>query len=151
MDSMFYIKNAKGFDLPGIIKIEKDTYPSPWDEKAFKCELSKAQSGAGIFLITKTREEDIAGYAAGDFIVDYLHITNMAVKKEYRKRGIGGEFLRKLESETVKKGFSSITLEVNEKNSGAINLYKKNGFYEKGRRKNLYEGKYDGIIMWKGL
>ena len=42
-----------------------------------------------------------------------------------------------------------ISLEVNEENDAAINLYKKAGFEEVGIRKKYYNGKNNAIIMTK--
>ena len=44
-----------------------------------------------------------------------------------------------------------ITLEVNEKNTEAINLYSKKEFKIVGNRKKYYDSKYDAIIMTKKL
>ena len=46
---------------------------------------------------------------------------------------------------------NSISLEVNEKNLIAINLYKKFGFKKIGSRKKYYNGIDDAIIMSKVL
>ena len=43
----------------------------------------------------------------------------------------------------------TISLEVNEINEPAINLYKKAGFEIVGKRKKYYDGKNDAIIMTK--
>ena len=50
---------------------------------------------------------------------------------------------------TKEAGKDSISLEVNEVNKPAINLYDKYGFEIVGRRKKYYDGKYDAIIMTK--
>lgn len=42
-----------------------------------------------------------------------------------------------------------ITLEVNEENKSAINLYKKYGFQTIGIRKKYYNNKFDAYIMTK--
>jgi len=149
---MYYVKNVSERDLPEILAIEKKTYPMPWDEKAFKCEISKFRSGVSLFFVAKCNDDDsVAGYAAGDFIVDYLHITNIAVREDMRKKGIAADFLKRFESEAGKRGFLSLTLEVRATNTPAIALYKKAGYYERGIREKFYENKDDGLIMWKKL
>ncbi len=47
------------------------------------------------------------------------------------------------------RNLQSLTLEVNENNEIAINLYKKFGFAVEGRRANYYFGKDAALIMWK--
>ena len=48
----------------------------------------------------------------------------------------------------VENGVSKVTLEVNELNVPAINLYESFGFKMAGRRKKYYEGVDDALIYW---
>lgn len=51
--------------------------------------------------------------------------------------------------EKAKETSTLITLEVNEKNISAINLYKKYGFQIIGTRKKYYDNNFDAYIMTK--
>lgn len=51
--------------------------------------------------------------------------------------------------EEAKKTTLSITLEVNESNLPAIELYKKLGFKTLGKRKKYYNNTHDAYIMTK--
>ena len=59
--------------------------------------------------------------------------------------------LDKLIEMTKKENRDKISLEVNENNIEAKNLYIKNGFEIVGRRKKYYNGIDDAIIMTKFL
>lgn len=64
------------------------------------------------------------------------------------------EFGKKLLENLINKSkniASSITLEVNTENEIAINLYKKYGFKNLGKRKNYYNNMFDAYIMTKYL
>ena len=149
---MFIINKAGRDDIPAVLEIEKVSHARPWNEAGFICELSKQRSGRGIFLTAQDEGSGaIAGYITGDFIVDYLHISNMAVGPDFRRGGAGRMLLAAAERETLKKKFSSLTLEVSEKNEAALSLYRRFGFEIKGRRPKFYEEKYDGLLMWKRL
>jgi [ribosomal protein S18]-alanine N-acetyltransferase len=149
---MFIIRNAKKSDLDQILEIENSCYPVPWDRTAFECELSKQASGKNIFLAGEEKKSGkLAGYMAGDVIVDYVHILNIAVAAEFRKMGLATGFMAKAETETLKRGLGALTLEVRENNEAAVNLYKKLGYVVKGRRIKYYENTYDGLLMWKKL
>lgn len=149
---MFLIRNAKKSDIGQILEIEKASYPTPWDETAFLCELSKLASNVNIFLAAEDEETgEIAGYIAGNLIIDYIHVLNIAVAEKYRKRGLGRTFMQKAEQEALKRGLGALTLEVRENNEPAVNLYKKMGYEVKGRREKYYENKHDGLLMWKRL
>ena len=149
---MFTVKQASKRDLEEVETIEKVSHARPWNIKAFECELSKSSSGASLFICAVTEDTgEVAGYLTGDWIVDYLHISNIAVRPDFRGKGAGKKLLERAFQETIKRKFRSVTLEVRENNEEAVGLYKKAGFEIKGRRPGFYEGKYDGLLMWKTL
>ncbi len=149
---MIIYRNAKKDDIDKILEIEKVSFPSPWGRVAFECEVSKSLTGAGIFWIAVDEETgNICGYTCANIIIDYIHILNLAVSQNYRRKGIASEFIKSIESAALKKNIYGITLEVRETNIAAINLYKKFGFEIKGKREKYYENKDDALIMWKIL
>lgn len=149
---MFYLRNIKIGDIKKIIEIEKDSFNNPWSESAFLCEVSKNKYGKNIFLVAVLKEnEEVIGYIIGDKVIDFAAILNIAVDKNFRNRGIGSALLKEFEKEVIKSDLSSITLEVRESNEKAINLYKKSGFFIKGKREKYYENKEDALLMWKYL
>lgn len=62
----------------------------------------------------------------------------------------GKKLLENLINEAKSKA-SLITLEVNTENEIAINLYKKYGFKNLGKRKKYYNNTFDAYIMTKYL
>ena len=149
---MFLIRNARKFDIAAILEIEKSSYPNPWDEKGFICELSKQAAGENVFLAAEDEATGkIAGYFVGNVITDYIHILNIAVAENLRKKGIALSFMRKAEQEALKRGLGALTLEVRENNEPAVGLYKKLGYEVRGRRPKYYENGVDGLLMWKKL
>lgn len=149
---MIIFRNARKDDIDNILEIEKLSFPSPWGRIAFECEISKLLTGAGIFQVAYNEENDkICGYICANIVIDYIHILNLAVGPEYRKKGIAGEFIKRIEIEALKRKIYGITLEVRESNFAAINLYRKFGFDIKGKREKYYENKDNALIMWKIL
>ncbi len=149
---MFFIRNVKSGDINKIVKIEKESFRNPWSENAFMCEISKNKDNLNIFLVAVLKEnQEVIGYIIGDKIIDFAAILNIAVDKDFRKKGIGFALLQEFEKEVLKKDLSSITLEVRESNKEAINLYRKAGFEIKGKREKYYENKEDALLMWKYL
>jgi ribosomal protein S18 acetylase RimI-like enzyme len=61
-------------------------------------------------------------------------IANVAVHPDYRRRGIAHSLTEAALQFIRKKGISSIWLQVNEKNPGAIHLYQGFGFIQRARR-----------------
>ncbi|HRU39811.1 MAG TPA: ribosomal protein S18-alanine N-acetyltransferase [Candidatus Goldiibacteriota bacterium] len=149
---MFLIRLARKSDIDRIVEIEKTCYPEPWERQGFECEFSKLNSGINIFFVAEDEVSGrVAGYFVGNVITDYVHILNIAVSDEFRRRGIALSFMQKAVQEALKRGLSAMTLEVRESNEAAVNLYRRLGFEVRGRREKYYEGKYDGLLMWKRL
>ena len=93
--------------------------------------------------------EKVVGYAgAWNTGTDYS-IISVAVSNEYRKNGIAVRLLNRLVTDAKKKEIYSVSLEVSEKNTPAINLYKKLGFTKRRIRKNYYSNGDDAIEMIK--
>ena len=115
-----------------------------WTPSILKSEL---ESELSKYVVAKENGE-IVGFAGVIILPDDVEITNIVTKKSERKKGIGKLLLDKL----IQMAFElkkDISLEVNEKNIPAINLYKKAGFEEVGLRKKYYNGINNAIIMTK--
>jgi ribosomal-protein-alanine N-acetyltransferase len=92
--------------------------------------------------------EMICGFVGMWLMVDEAHIINVAVKEEYRGKGIGELLIISGITMANKLGASIVTLEVRLSNKIAQNLYGKYGFKEAGIRKGYYtDNKEDALIM----
>ena len=132
--------------IQDVIEIEKDfeeKFDNFWNINILKSELDNNNS---LYFVAK-EEKEIVGFVGTLINVDFTEITNIVVKKDFRKLGIGKMLLEKIIEETKKINKEMIYLEVNENNEGAINLYKKYRFEEVGRRKKYYNEKDDAILM----
>lgn len=131
-------------DLPDVIGIERQCFPTPWSLAMFVLELSKP---AGVCLAL---EEDgiLAGYLVCSRFEDVWHLMNVSVDPQRRRRGHAAalidELLERLGDE------ARLTLEVRPSNSAAIALYERYGFLSAGRRKSYYhDNGEDALIMWR--
>jgi ribosomal-protein-alanine N-acetyltransferase len=85
-------------------------------------------------------------------IADEGHITNLAVRPGFRRRGFARQLLQDLIDYARKNHIGSLTLEVRVSNLPAIRLYESFGFRVEGRRKNYYaDNNEDALIMWLRL
>jgi len=121
-------------DLPQILEIEKESFPAPWSPGMFINEMNNP--AAQHFR----------------FVVDVVHLHNLAVKNQFRRQHLAFNLLDVIEEIAKKVGINAITLEVRPSNTAAIELYRQRGFVVKGRRPNYYpETKEDALIMWAYL
>ena len=90
----------------------------------------------------------IAGFGGIWVMADEAHITNIAVRMRYQRRGIGELLLIHLIGQTKELKAEFVTLEVRVSNTTAQNLYRKYGFVQTGLRRGYYTDNWeDGVIM----
>ncbi|MDO5725815.1 MAG: ribosomal protein S18-alanine N-acetyltransferase [Tissierellia bacterium] len=144
---MLEIKIAQKRDAHELYKLECECFEHPWSEENFKNDLLNNPLANYFIAIS---DEKIVAFAAIWYILDEVHIANFCVKPDYRKKGIGKKLLNHIILDAKQRNFMGITLEVNEKNEAAINLYLAEGFVAYGFRPGYYsETKDAAIIMWK--
>ena len=129
------------YSIENILQTEFDEF---WTPSILKSEL---ENDLSKYIVAKD-ENQIVGFAGIIILPDDVEITNIVTKKNERKKGIGNLLLDKLIQMAFKLE-KDISLEVNEVNTAAINLYKKAGFEEVGIRKKYYNGINNAIIMTK--
>lgn len=141
------VYNMTDYDLSLIKDILISDFDDFWTYDVLQEELNNPNSE---YFVAKL-ENNILGFAGIWKAVDDVHITDIVVKKSNRQTGIGSKLLEKLIQTAKSQNFNSITLEVNEHNQPAINLYLKYGFKNVGFRKKYYGNKDNAIIMTKEL
>lgn len=137
------LREADRADAASIAEIEKLCFPEAWSEKMV---LSAMENG--VFYIAAVSGGEIIGYAGGAQVLDEGQVANIALRPEFRGRGLGRRLTEALINRYLEKGCSVITLEVRHNNTPAISLYSSLGFVEVGRRKNYYSNPAaDAILM----
>lgn len=103
-------------------------------------------------LAERTADEHglpMAGYGGLWLMVDEAHVTSVAVRPEYRGRGLGELLMLALFDIALAVGARWMTLEVRVSNTVARRLYEKLGFRETGIRPRYYtDNNEDAVIMW---
>lgn len=134
-------------DLDAISDILFSDFDDFWNVSTLKSELQNPNSQ---YIIAKLNNE-IVGFGGIWKAVDDIHITDIVVKKIFRRQKIGSILLEQLISLTKQQNITSITLEVNSNNIPAQKLYEKFGFKRVGLRKKYYNNTNDAVIMTKDL
>ena len=130
-------------DLPGVIAIERRSFPTPWSLAMFVLELSKP---SGICLAA-TVDDRLCGYLVCSRYDQVWHLMNVAVAPEKRRLGIARSLLLRLFDEAG-DGLP-FTLEVRMSNTEAIAMYERFGFTRAGMRRRYYhDNGEDALIMW---
>jgi ribosomal-protein-alanine N-acetyltransferase len=135
------IRKAELSDVPWIMQIEQNSFTEPWQDSSFKDEITDHE----VFVISYNQE--LIGYICGWKILDEYNITNLAIRSDLRKKGLG-DLLVSYVMSLHREDCSLIYLEVRESNLAARKLYKKRGFKIIGIRKNYYsDPSEDAILM----
>lgn len=159
-------------DIPQVIEIEHESFPTTWPQTAYRRELSndlarylvlvdrghppreepepKPRSFLGRFRrrpATPTTDY-LVGYVGLWLMVGEAHIVAIAVREAYRNRGLGELLLAEAVDLALANNQESVTLEVRTSNLIAQNLYEKYQFLKVGVRKRYYtDNQEDAIIM----
>ena len=141
------ISDMSILDLENISDKLASEFDDFWTVSTLKSELQNPNSR---YIVAKLNDE-IVGFGGIWKAVDDIHVTNIVVKKNYRKQNIATIILDNLIDISKKQDITSITLEVNCTNLPALKLYEKFGFKKVGLRKKYYNNTDDAIIMTKNL
>jgi ribosomal-protein-alanine N-acetyltransferase len=171
-DLSLVIKPMQPAHVPAVMEIERQAFPLPWPEHAYRHELtqnelahyyvlcprrpSPSQMGATVWgrlwqTIHHGPASDtgaILGYGGFWLMYDEAHISTLAVRAGWRRGGLGELLLTTLLDEARLLGARRATLEVRVSNVAAQTLYAKYGFEQMGRRKAYYaDNGEDALIL----
>ncbi|MDD4923689.1 MAG: ribosomal protein S18-alanine N-acetyltransferase [Dehalococcoidales bacterium] len=139
-------------DIPRVSKLDRELFPGVKMPTNFQNELKNCLARYIVACNDKlpdfNNEDSIVGYAGVWIMVGEVHIVNIAVTNDCRRRGIGELLLIALIELALSMCCNMITLEVRVSNVTAQKLYEKYGFTVRGIRQGYYtDSREDGIIM----
>jgi len=139
-------------DLLEVVEIEETSGLSRWGWAAYYAELQGTNRDlmltARVAPAPIIEHQRIAGYIVARESAGELHINNVAVRDQYRRRGIGSALLSRI-METAKRLKVQVAfLEVRSGNQAAQALYQKIGFQAIARRPDYYsDPREDAVVM----
>ncbi len=163
-------------DIPRVIEIERQSFPTTWPVTAYKQELEQNQLARYILAVmpdtaaaspsparglrarlrrllhrgqsVPAPAERIAGYLGLWYMIDEAHIVAVATDPALRRRGIGELLVAEALELARARDAQTVTLEVRVSNTAAQALYEKYGFRRLGLRKRYYtDNNEDALIM----
>ena len=156
-------------DIPTVAAIENIVFTLPWSPSSFRYEVKNNSSS--VYLVLRygpwscshtspllrpvrrllrpgRQDSSLLGYAGFWMMVDEAHICTLALRAEWRGRGLGELLLASLIDKAMEYPVQMVTLEVRVSNTVAQSLYRKYGFQIVGRRKRYYsDNGEDAYIM----
>ncbi|WP_456080533.1 ribosomal protein S18-alanine N-acetyltransferase [Mogibacterium diversum] len=139
------VRIAKSSDLDDIYDLDVQTFAMPWSKEALSYDILENDNA---FVIVAEYEGEFAGYADIWTVLDEADLNSIAVRVDFRRKGIGDAIMLAMTEMLSANGVETINLEVRVSNMPAIKLYKKYGFKECGVRPGYYlDNGEDALIM----
>lgn len=131
-------------DIPQLVELEKLCFAVPWSAKQYRTVLGNEPFRVfGLRLGT-----ELIAYVTLYSAAFEMEILNIAVRPDWRRRGLGRRLLTHVLHLCRKMGIQRGYLEVRRSNIPAQALYRAFGFEEVGVRKGYYpDNREDAIIM----
>ncbi len=139
-------------DLLEVVEIEEASGLSRWGWAAYYAELQG--TNRDLMLIARMasspiiEHQRIAGYIVARESAGELHINNVAVREQYRRRGIGSLLMGQIMETARRLKVHVAFLEVRSGNQAAQALYERTGFKAIARRPDYYsDPREDAVVM----
>jgi ribosomal-protein-alanine N-acetyltransferase len=135
-------------DVDEVHALERSVFPHPWSRGNFMDSLA---SGYDAWVLHEPETRSLAGYFLIMYALDEAHLLDVAVAGQRQGTGLGRYLLDRIAARSRGMRMDSILLEVRPSNERALQVYRRYGFNEIGRRKGYYpahEGRReDAIVM----
>lgn len=128
--------------LHDVLPIERESFRDPWSLASFRNFIVLYRTSWVAVLDRK-----VVGYLITQWVLDEIHILNIAVHKYERRKGVASFLLDSLFEKAVAGKMTDVYLEVRESNESARALYARYGFAELGIRKSYYHDGEDALVM----
>ena len=143
------IRPMRREDVDAMCAIEQASYPAPWSREVFLEEEHRAW--AHIDVLCEAEGGPVLGYVNYWLVGDEVHVLNVTVHPEARRRGLGARLVAHLAEFASNARCTFVTLEVRRANRAALALYRRHGFRPVGLRPRYYHDGEDAIVMLRDL
>ena len=157
LDGSFRLIPMQEGDLDEVLALEQRSFNEPWSRKMFLGELHGNTFATNLVLRTGgagfgegVGAGALLGYIMFWVVFEELHLMNLAVLPEVRRRGLGTALVR--HALMAAHGARMALLEVRASNTAALAMYRKLEFVQKSVRKGYYNHpREDAVIMMREL
>lgn len=136
------VRRMRASDVSAVHSILMESpEASIWSEESLAESISQremwvAEMGGGL-----------AGILIGQMAADEFEILNLAVGREFRRRGAATQLVKAALEAAEKAGVLKNYLEARASNKVGIQFYARVGFQERGRRTNYYREPVEDAVL----
>ncbi len=138
------IRRMEEKDLDEVMAIERSSFKEPWSVESMRAELQNPHS----LPLVAVKDGKVVGYIILWDLGESLHIANIAVAEEWRRKGIGTLLIRRAKEIGREKGKQLLSLEVRKSNIAARRLYQKEGFRPFKILRGYYRPDFEDAILY---
>ncbi len=143
------LRTADEADLEALLTLERACFSSSWSRRSFEEELANESSR---LWVAGSAAVPVLGYLCYRMIIDAMDILRIGVLPSWRGRRIAYRLLGKGLHEGRASGARTAVLEVRPSNASALNLYRKLGFLNSGKRAGYFlDNGESALILTRGL
>ena len=136
-------------DFPALHRLDQACFPSG---------IAYTKTGLRYFLnlngaqcLVAEDGERIVGFVLAEENVPLAHIITLDVAASHRRRGIGSDLLRQMETNLAARGVHAILLETATTNEAGVAFWQRHGYRIEATLKRYYLGRLDAYEMRKIL
>ena len=118
-----------------------------WTQERINDLISDSQ---GHYVLVAKQLGSTVGYAIARFAWGKMHVWDIAVKEDMRRRGIGKKMMSQLIDHAKSRELSEVYLEVRASNTPAVKMYQSLSLKIRFRMPGMYDGE-DGLAMYLPL
>jgi ribosomal-protein-alanine N-acetyltransferase len=125
--------------LPDVMQVMAESFDPEFGEAWTAPQCASLLTMPGVWLTVARQDGRAVGFSLSRIVVGEAELLLLAVRKSAHRQGIGFKLLNRFVADSQSRGAQKLHLEVRHGNE-AVELYKKAGFQEVGRRFNYYRG-----------
>jgi ribosomal-protein-alanine N-acetyltransferase len=147
--ALYTIAPMTRMHLDEVMAIERASYTNPWSRQGFEHEIENESLSWSRVALTVERAPEVAGYCVVWFVLEHLHLQNLAVHPRHRRRGLGRALVLAALDVGLARGARTALLEVRRSNLAAQTLYRALGFRHTFDRKDYYSDPREDALLFE--
>ena len=133
--------------VDALMNIDAESFLRPWSRTMYEASFDP---GVTRIFVLRLSDGLTVAYCSTWLLPGELHINNLAVLPQYRRRGFARRLLGAVLTAAEEEGAPRATLEVRRSNTAALRLYEGLGFRATAVRKDYYlEPVEDALVLWR--
>jgi len=145
MDKLI-IREMREDDIPAVWEIERASFSAPWFRDSFLIEMFDKQTISKVAVF----QDSVVGYIFAHFERHESSVMKLAVRPDFRRRGVATRLMHEAMGELKHKGCVFMYLKVRESDNGAKSFYDRLGFKVQMIRKKYYDNPDENALLMMG-